>query len=126
MYRPYSSSLPDSRPFLDVESVLRGFTQDFVTSFNTGNYDQVAALFAPDGVFMAPHRDPACGPKAVERLLREFGEAGYEGLRVASTHRRRGIARAAALARRGIAAVCRQRVLETDVRIVDRRLLIFE
>ncbi len=82
MYRPYSSSLADSRPFLDVESVIRGLTQDFVTSFNTGNYDQVAALFAPDGVFMAPHRDPAFGPKAVEHLLRQFGEAGYEGLRV--------------------------------------------
>jgi ketosteroid isomerase-like protein len=73
MYRPYSSSVADSRPFLDVESVIRGLTQDFVTSFNTANYDQVAALFAPDGVFMAPHRDPAFGPKAVERLLRQFG-----------------------------------------------------
>jgi ketosteroid isomerase-like protein len=39
-------------------------------------------MFAPDGVFMAPHRDAAVGPKAVERLLRQFGEAGYEGLRV--------------------------------------------
>ena len=82
MYRPYSSSIADSRPFLDVESAIRGLTQDFVTSFNTGNYDHVAALFAPDGVWMAPHRDPAFGPKAVERLLRQFGEAGYEGLRV--------------------------------------------
>jgi len=82
MYRPYSSSLVDSRPFLDVESVIRGLTQDFVTSFNTGNYDQVAALFAPDGVCMAPHYDPAYGPKAVERLLREFSESGYEDLRM--------------------------------------------
>src|ERR1700680_1639037 len=82
MYRPYSSSIADSRPFLDVESAIRGLTQDFVTSFNTGNYDQEGALFAPDGVFLAPHCDPASGPKAVERLLRQFGEAGYEGLRV--------------------------------------------
>jgi len=82
MYRPYSSSLADSRPFLDVQSVLRNLAQDFVTSFNTGNYDQAAALFAPDGAFMAPHHDPAYGPKSVERLLREFGEAGYQDLRL--------------------------------------------
>jgi uncharacterized protein (TIGR02246 family) len=82
MYRPYSSSLADSRPFMDVESLIRNLAQDFVTSFNTGNYDQVAALFAQDGAFMAPHHDPAYGPKAVERLLRQFGEAGYEDLRL--------------------------------------------
>jgi uncharacterized protein (TIGR02246 family) len=82
MYRPYSSSLADSRPFLDVESMIRNLAQDFVTSFNTGNYDQVAALFAQDGVFMAPHYDPAYGPKAVERQLRQIGEAGYEDLRL--------------------------------------------
>jgi uncharacterized protein (TIGR02246 family) len=82
MYRPYSSSLVDSRPFLDVQSLIRNLAQDFVTSFNTGNYDQAAGLFAQDGAFMAPHHDPAYGPKAVERLLREFGEAGYEDLRL--------------------------------------------
>jgi uncharacterized protein (TIGR02246 family) len=82
MYRPYSSSLADSRPFMDVESLIRNLAQDFVTSFNTGNYDQVAALFAQDGAFMAPNHDPAYGPKAVERLLRECAEAGYEDLRL--------------------------------------------
>src|SRR6202167_6573704 len=82
MYRPYTSSLADSRAFLDVESILRNLGQDFVTSFNTGNYDQVAALFAQDGAFMSPHHDPAYGPKAVERLLRQFAESGYEDLRL--------------------------------------------
>jgi uncharacterized protein (TIGR02246 family) len=82
MYRPYSSSLVDSRPFLDVQSLIRNLSQDFVTSFNTGNFDQVAALFAQDGAFMAPHQEPAYGPKAVERLLRQCGEAGYEDLRL--------------------------------------------
>ncbi len=85
MYRPNSSSLADSHPFMDVQSLIRGLSQDFVTSFNTGNYDQLAALFAPDGVFMAPNHEPAHGPKAVERLLRQFGENGYEGLRVETT-----------------------------------------
>ncbi len=82
MYRPYSSSLADSRPFLNVDSLIRNLEQDFVTSFNTGNYDQVAALFAQDGTFMAPHHDPAYGPKVVERLLRQFAESGYEDLRL--------------------------------------------
>jgi uncharacterized protein (TIGR02246 family) len=82
MYRPYPSSTADSRPFLDVQSMIRNLAQDFVTSFNTGNYDQVAALFAQDGTFMAPQHDPAYGPKAVERLLRQIGEAGYEDLRL--------------------------------------------
>jgi uncharacterized protein (TIGR02246 family) len=82
MYRPYSSSLADSRPFLDVQSLIRNLVQDFVTAFNTGNYDQAAALFTQDGAFMAPHHEPAYGPMAVERLLRHFGEAGYEDLRL--------------------------------------------
>jgi uncharacterized protein (TIGR02246 family) len=82
MYRPYSSSLADSRPFMDVESQIRGLSQDFVTSFNTANFDQVGALFANDGVFMAPHHEPAYGQKSIERLMREFSEAGYQDLRV--------------------------------------------
>jgi uncharacterized protein (TIGR02246 family) len=82
MYRPYSSSLADPRPFMDVQSLIRNLSQDFVTSFNTGNYDQAAALFASDGAFMAPHYDPAYGPKPVERLLHQLGDAGYQDLRV--------------------------------------------
>jgi uncharacterized protein (TIGR02246 family) len=82
MYRPYSSSLADSRPFMDVQSVIRDLNQDYVTSFNTGNYDQAAAFFAPDGAFMPPHHDPVYGPKAVEHLLHEFGDAGYQDLRL--------------------------------------------
>jgi uncharacterized protein (TIGR02246 family) len=85
MYRPNTSSVADARPFMDVQSLIRGLSQDFVTSFNTGNYDQVAALFAPDGVFMAPHHEPAHGPQAVERLLRQFGDSGYESLRLETT-----------------------------------------
>jgi uncharacterized protein (TIGR02246 family) len=85
MYRPYSSSTADARPFMDVQSLIRDLAQDFVTSFNTGNYDQVAALYAQDGAFMAPNYDPAYGPKAVERLLRQFGESGYEDLRLETT-----------------------------------------
>lgn len=81
MYRPYSGSLADPRPFMDVESVIRGLTQDYVTSYNTGNYDLIGALFAPEGVIMAPQMEPAYGPKAVERLARQMSDAGYENLR---------------------------------------------
>ena len=78
MYRPYPSSAADSRPFRDVESQLRDLTQDFATSFNTGNYDQAASLFTSDGVLMAPLHEGAYGQMLVERLLRQLGERNHE------------------------------------------------
>ncbi len=85
MYRPYVSTQTDFRPFRDVESQLRDQTQDFATSFNTGNYDHAAGLFAADGVLMAPQYESAYGQKLVERLLRQLGEAGYSDLRMETT-----------------------------------------
>lgn len=82
MYRNYSSSLADSRPFMDVQSQIRELTQDFVTSYNTGNYDQMAAMYAPDGVLMAPNHDAAHGSKETERLFRLLADGGYEDLRL--------------------------------------------
>ena len=85
MYRPYSGSQADMRPFRDVESLLRDLTQDFSTSFNIGNYDQAASMFAADGVLMAPVYEGAYGQKTVERLLRQLGDAGYRDLRMETT-----------------------------------------
>jgi len=85
MYRPYTSTQTDFRPFRDVESQLRDQTQDFSTSFNTGNYDHAAGLFAVDGVLMAPHHEGAYGQKCVEHLLRQLGESGYSDLRMQTT-----------------------------------------
>ncbi len=85
MYRPLSSKPSNARPSLDVESTIRGLTQDFCTSFNTGNYDQAAAIFSTDAVLMAPNREPAHGTKAVERLFRQLGDSGYENLRQETT-----------------------------------------
>lgn len=82
MYRPYSSPIGGSGTSLDVESTIRGLTQDFSMNFNTGNYDQVSSLFAIDGLFMAPHHESIVGPKPIERKLREFGESGYQDLRL--------------------------------------------
>jgi len=65
-----------------VENTIRGLTQDYCTAFNTGNYDQVAALFASEGLLMAPYREPASGPKAIEWQLGEYGERGYQDLRL--------------------------------------------
>src|SRR2546423_15706951 len=79
MYRPFASGVPDSRPFLDVESTIRGLSQDYSTAFNTGNYDQVAGLFSSDGLFMTPQREVAHGTKAIESLLRQYGQAGEPG-----------------------------------------------
>jgi ketosteroid isomerase-like protein len=85
MYRPYTSPIGVSGSSLDVESTIRGLTQDFSMNFNTGNYDQVGVLFASDAMFMAPHHESSVGPKAIERKLREFGEAGYQDLRLETT-----------------------------------------
>ena len=85
MYRPYVSSQPDFRPLRDVQSQLRDLSQDFATSFNTGNYDQAAALFAHDGVLMAPHHEGAYGQKSVEHVLRKLGEEGYSDLHLKTT-----------------------------------------
>ena len=85
MYRSFSSSPADLRPLRDVESQIRELAQDFVTSFNTANYDQAASLFASDGVMMAPHYEGAYGHRSVEQLLRLMGEAGYRDLRLETT-----------------------------------------
>ena len=82
MYRPYSSPIGGSDSSMDVLSTIRGLTQDFSMNFNTGNYDQVAGLFASDGLFMAPHNESTVGPKPIERKLRAFGESGYQDLRL--------------------------------------------
>ena len=63
MYRPYSSPVGGAASSMDVLSTIRGLTQDFSMNFNTGNYDQVAGLFASDGIFMAPHNESIVGPE---------------------------------------------------------------
>jgi len=85
MYQQHIRPRAGDRPLQDVESQLRDQTQDFATSFNTGNYDLAARLFASDGVLMAPQYEGAYGQKHVERLLRELGEAGYSDLRMETT-----------------------------------------
>jgi ketosteroid isomerase-like protein len=82
MYRPFSASFSASSTFPDVESTIRGLTQDFCMAFNTGNHDQVGALFAGDGLLITSRHDPAQGPRAVERTLREYGDSGYQDLRL--------------------------------------------
>ena len=85
MYRPYAGSLPEARPSDDAEFQIRNLTQDFATSFNTGNYDQAAAMFASDGVLMIPHHETMYGQKEVERLLRRVGDKQYGSLRLETT-----------------------------------------
>ena len=82
MYRPYPGSVGGSASSSDVESTIRGLTQDFRMNFNTGNYDLVAGVFASDGRFMAPHSDPVSGNRLIERKLREFGDSGFQDLRL--------------------------------------------
>jgi uncharacterized protein (TIGR02246 family) len=82
MYRPLSGSATSINSWLDVQSTIRGLTQDFATAFNTGNYDQAAALFTSDGFLMPPQREAAQGQKAIELTLRRLGDAGYQNLRL--------------------------------------------
>jgi uncharacterized protein (TIGR02246 family) len=85
MYRPYPGSVGGSAAASDVETTIRGLTQDFQMNFNTGNYDQVAGLFAADAVYMAPHQEPVSGNRQIERKLREFGDSGFQDLRLETT-----------------------------------------
>jgi uncharacterized protein (TIGR02246 family) len=82
MYRPLSSIVPSVNSWLDVQSAIRGLTQDFATAFNTGNYDQAAALFTSDGFLMPPQREAVQGQKPIELMLRRLGETGYQNLRL--------------------------------------------
>ena len=82
MYRPVTGSAPNVNSWLDVQSAIRGLTQDFATAFNTGNYDQAAAMFTSDGYLMPPQCEAAQGLKPIELMLRKIAEGGYENLRM--------------------------------------------
>src|SRR5438270_2938853 len=79
-YVPYGGTA--SAPAADVVSSIREANQDLCTAFNTGNYDQCAALFAPDGCFMPPNHESAQGRKAIEHILQKFADCGYQDLRL--------------------------------------------
>jgi uncharacterized protein (TIGR02246 family) len=68
-------------PSADAESAVRDLVQDFTTHFNTGNYDQCAAIFLPEGQLMISHREATHGQRGVERMLRELADGGYQDLR---------------------------------------------
>ena len=85
MYRASSLGMSDSTSLREMESTIRAMTQDFCIAFNTGNYDQAAALFTADAVFMPPHEESFQGTKAIEGALRKFGSSGYESLRFDTT-----------------------------------------
>ena len=79
-YLPYGS--PSLGPAADVSSSIREANQDFCTAFNTGNYNQCAALFSTDGCFMPPNVETAQGRKGIERMLQRFADLGYQDLRL--------------------------------------------
>ena len=82
MYRSSSGSAANTNSWLDVQSGVRGLTQDFATAFNTGNYDQAAALFTADGFLMPPQCEAVQGQRPIELMLRRLGEAGYQNVRL--------------------------------------------
>ena len=81
-YNPYGGTVPRPAPLTDAGSTIRGAVQDFCTNFNTGNFDHCVAMYAPDGYFMAPHREMVQGKEAIQRVLQQFADQGYEDLRL--------------------------------------------
>lgn len=81
MYRASSFDVYGSSSDREADGTIRGLTQDFSTAFNTGNYDHASALFASEALFMPPHRESSQGVSTIERVLRQFGDSGYEDLR---------------------------------------------
>jgi uncharacterized protein (TIGR02246 family) len=77
----FLSGAPHASSLADVQLTITGLSQDFCAAFNTANYDQAAMLFVADGLLMVPNNDAAQGARAIERLLRQCCERGYEGLR---------------------------------------------
>jgi len=80
MYRPFGNSVPSVGQ--TVDSTIRDLIQDFCMNFNTGNYDQSAATFSPDGFLMAPNEDMVQGTKAIQRALESFTDRGLTDLRM--------------------------------------------
>jgi uncharacterized protein (TIGR02246 family) len=86
MQPSFLSGPPHTSSLADVPSTIKSLSQDFCTAYNTANYDQAALLFAADGLIMPPNHDPAQGPAAIEKVLRQYCECGYEGLRFETLH----------------------------------------
>jgi len=86
MQPSFLSGPPHTSSFADVPSTIKSLSQDFCTAYNTANYDQAASLFAADGLLMPPNHDPAQGLRAIEQLLRQYCENGYESLRFETLH----------------------------------------
>jgi uncharacterized protein (TIGR02246 family) len=80
--RLYAAPFSSSGGSMEIETAIRNLTQDFCMAFNTGNYDQAAALFALDGVFMSANHPPVQTNKLIERTLQQLAESGYQDLRL--------------------------------------------
>ncbi|HKN32638.1 MAG TPA: nuclear transport factor 2 family protein [Terriglobales bacterium] len=81
-YSPYGGPIPHPAPLNDVGSTIRDAVQDFCTNFNTGNYDHCAAMYTPEGYFMASNREMVQGRQSIQRALQQFADQGYEDLRL--------------------------------------------
>ena len=84
MYPSYGNAVPHAGN-KSVEATIRELVQDFCTAFNTGNYDQCARIFAPDGFLMPPSRDAVQGIKPIERTLQQLADLGYGDVRMETT-----------------------------------------
>ena len=52
-----------------AEAAMRSGTKDWVTAYNAGDVEKVAAMYAPDAVLMPPEAPPATTPAAIRAYL---------------------------------------------------------
>jgi len=68
----------------DAEAYIRGAEPRFITAFNAGNADAVAAMYADDAVLLVPNAPIARGNAAIRDAYRAAFGSGHPTLNFAS------------------------------------------
>lgn len=76
---------PASGEDITIEGITEPVVQRYFETFNAGNFEAAAALFAAEGQMKPPFEEPLVGPEAIAAYL----EAHAKGMRL---HPRQGIA----------------------------------
>src|SRR5438132_13243627 len=68
----------------DAEAYIRGAEPRFITAFNAGNADAVAAMYADDAVLLVPNAPIARGNAAIRDAYRAAFGSGHPTMNFAS------------------------------------------
>ena len=80
-----SNTEPASATNITIEGITEPVVQRYFETFNAGDFEATAALFAPDGQMNPPFEEPQVGPAAIAAYL----EAHAKGMQL---NPRQGIA----------------------------------